>query len=250
VKNGHLQLALREVRGTFWSLRGIGAFAGVAVILAIMAPFGTDIVENAVLRFCYWFVVVFLTASAGAIVTDVTRAALARFGDILASIAGAFATGVAVCVIVFGLNFAVFGNLPVWADSFGVFATIFAISLVISGIFALFSAAPLKADPSPILDRLPLEARGALMSLSAEDHYVRVRTNVREELILMRLADAISEVGGVDGLQVHRSHWVARDAIAKARREGERAVLTLTDGTEIPASRTYIPELKAQRILA
>jgi DNA-binding LytR/AlgR family response regulator len=65
----------------------------------------------------------------------------------------------------------------------------------------------------------------------------------------MRLADAIAETEGCTGLQVHRSHWVALDHIAAARREGARGVLTLVDGREIPVSRTYVPSLRDAGLL-
>jgi DNA-binding LytR/AlgR family response regulator len=55
----------------------------------------------------------------------------------------------------------------------------------------------------------------------------------------MRLSDAVAELDGIEGAQVHRSWWVARDAIADAKRGDGRATLTLKDGSEVPVSRTY-----------
>jgi DNA-binding LytR/AlgR family response regulator len=60
----------------------------------------------------------------------------------------------------------------------------------------------------------------------------------------MRLADAVDELDGIEGAQVHRSWWVARDAIADARRGDGRATLTLKDGSEVPVSRTYARVLR------
>ena len=60
----------------------------------------------------------------------------------------------------------------------------------------------------------------------------------------MRLSDAIRESAPEPGLQVHRSHWVARAQVRAARRIGDRAVLTMTTGDDIPASRAHIPALK------
>jgi DNA-binding LytR/AlgR family response regulator len=55
----------------------------------------------------------------------------------------------------------------------------------------------------------------------------------------MRLADAIGELEGIEGAQVHRSWWIARDAITEAERGDGRATLTLKDGVTVPVSRTY-----------
>lgn len=103
------------------------------------------------------------------------------------------------------------------------------------------------AAPAPpkFLDRLPLKLRGAeIWAVEAEDHYLRLRTSKGQDLILMRLADAIGELEGIEGMQVHRSWWVARDAIADAKRGDGRATLTLKDGCEVPVSRTYAGQLR------
>lgn len=95
-------------------------------------------------------------------------------------------------------------------------------------------------EPPKFLERLPLKLRGAeVWAVEAEDHYLRLHTSKGQDLILMRLADAVSELEGIEGAQVHRSWWVARDAIAGARRGDGRATLTLKDGSEAPVSRTY-----------
>ena len=98
------------------------------------------------------------------------------------------------------------------------------------------------ADPSPpkFLERLPLKLRGAeIWAVEAEDHYLRLHTSKGQDLVLLRLADAIAELQGIEGMQVHRSWWVAREAIAEAKRGDGRATLTLKDGAEVPVSRTY-----------
>jgi DNA-binding LytR/AlgR family response regulator len=96
------------------------------------------------------------------------------------------------------------------------------------------------AAPPKFLERLPLKLRGAeVWAVEAEDHYLRLHTSKGQDLILLRLADAVDELAGIEGAQVHRSWWVARDAIADARRGDGRATLTLKDGSEVPVSRTY-----------
>lgn len=95
-------------------------------------------------------------------------------------------------------------------------------------------------EPPKFLERLPLKLRGAeVWAVEAEDHYLRLHTSKGQELILMRLSDAIVELEGIEGAQAHRSWWVARDAITDARRGDGRATLTLKDGAEVPVSRTY-----------
>jgi len=106
-------------------------------------------------------------------------------------------------------------------------------------------AVPGVAAPPKFLERLPLKLRGAeVWAVEAEDHYLRLHTSKGQDLILLRLADAVAELEGVEGMQVHRSWWVARDAITGARRGDGRATLTLKDGAEVPVSRTYAGQLR------
>lgn len=101
------------------------------------------------------------------------------------------------------------------------------------------------AAPSRFLERLPVRLRSAeIWAVEAEDHYLRVRTSAGQDLILLRMADAVAELEGQEGMQVHRSWWVARAGIADARRGDGRATLILKDGSEVPVSRTYAAELR------
>lgn len=92
--------------------------------------------------------------------------------------------------------------------------------------------------PPKILTRLPVHLQSAeLYALSAEDHYVRVHTSKGDELILMRFSDAMLETGSVEGLQVHRSWWVAKAAITDVKSKGRSAEITLKNTQKAPVSR-------------
>ena len=95
------------------------------------------------------------------------------------------------------------------------------------------------------LERLPVKYRTAdLHAISSEDHYLRIHTNMGEELILMRLADAVRELSGAEGLQVHRSWWVAKSGVTDEKRVDGRSLLVLPSGTEVPVSRSFRPKAK------
>lgn len=123
------------------------------------------------------------------------------------------------------------------------FGSVLLVSLAITAINMLIEMRGIThAGPAPpkFLERLPLKLRGAeVWAVEAEDHYLRLHTSKGQDLILLRLADAVRELEGIEGAQVHRSWWVARDAIADARRGDGRATLKLKDGSEVPVSRTY-----------
>ena len=58
-----------------------------------------------------------------------------------------------------------------------------------------------------------------------------------------RFADAVAELGD-QGMQVHRSYWVARRHVVGIERRTERTVLLLTGGEVVPVSRTYLAAVR------
>jgi hypothetical protein len=107
-------------------------------------------------------------------------------------------------------------------------------------------AAPAGAAAPKFLARIPLKLRGGeLYAVQAEDHYLRLHTAAGSDLILLRLADAIAELDGVEGAQTHRSSWwVAKAAVVDAKRSDGRAVLTIKNGVEAPVSCSYAGALR------
>ena len=65
-------------------------------------------------------------------------------------------------------------------------------------------------------------------------------------LVLSRLSDAVAQLRGVDGLQVHRSWWVADSAVVAVRRNGSALTLKLRNGIEAPVSRTHLQAVRAR----
>lgn len=92
--------------------------------------------------------------------------------------------------------------------------------------------------------RLSPEKRGELWALTAEQHYLRVYTSKGDDLILLRFADAIAELGHADGLKIHRSHWVARAGVEKLEEEDQRLFIVLRNGVRLPVSRPNIGAAK------
>lgn len=146
-----------------------------------------------------------------------------------------------------------------------VFGIVFFVSAILTAIGYATNRSPetrtvievRNADPVPepdaanagqakFADRLPRHLRESpILALQAEDHYLRVHCRDGSTLILMRLSDAIAELGGMDGAQTHRSWWVARDAVVDARRGEGRAILTLPAALEVPVSRSFVARLNA-----
>lgn len=99
---------------------------------------------------------------------------------------------------------------------------------------------------APFFDRLPPELGTNLVCLEMQDHYVKAHTLAGSEMLLMRLRDAMAELDGVEGLQVHRSWWVARDQVRAIRREGRAIKLELANGLLAPVARSRQEALRAE----
>jgi len=86
--------------------------------------------------------------------------------------------------------------------------------------------------------KLPVRLRhAAILALSAEDHYVRVRTDRGEALILINLGVAIAALGENAGVRIHRSHWISRPLAEAALQRGSRQGVCVDDSTVLPVSR-------------
>lgn len=85
-----------------------------------------------------------------------------------------------------------------------------------------------------------------IIYIASELHYVRVVTTAGEELLLYNLKDAIDDVSSfIDGIQTHRSYWVARKHISEISNHGSAKQLTLTHEYKVPLSRRKVREVKS-----
>ncbi|MEW6998918.1 LytTR family DNA-binding domain-containing protein [Colwelliaceae bacterium BS250] len=92
--------------------------------------------------------------------------------------------------------------------------------------------------------QLPVDKRGKLFCLEMCDHYLKVYTDKGHHLILMRFKDALALLSNYQGLQTHRSWWVAIDAIAKVHKDGRKTYLELSNQLQVPVSKTYADAVK------
>ena len=254
----HPQSALREWWAHMRHPATLIILVGVGAVMGVAGPFGTDAHLSLAPRLVYWLIAATLTYGLGSLCDALLSPWLARysFGPRLAVLA--VVTGMSITGAVVILNMLAFGWMPGGADWGRFVGVTFAIAAIITvGIATarrqLATQTPPAPAPSPkearILARIAHDKRGPLVALSVEDHYVRVQTTKGEALVLIRLSDAIAEVGATQGAQVHRSHWVAFDQVSAARRQGDRAILTLSNGTDIPVSRPNVSRIKEAGLL-
>ena len=229
----------------------------LGLVVGLVGPFGTFETMAMVPRLAYWMAIVVGTSALGAFVAGLAERVLPRSWPPLAigALAGA-AAGPAIALFVLLLNIATFGPgvTPIGFLTLLLYCTL--ISAAVTALSALFAPAAnvraadaVSAAEPALLQRLPRPQRGRLIHIAVSDHYVDVTTDKGTSLVLMRLSDAIRETAPVPGLQVHRSHWVALDAVRRGTRREGKPVLELENGTIVPVSRSYLDAVRAAGLL-
>ncbi len=227
---------------------------GVAALLAIIGPFGTFADMSFGARLVYWGVIVPLNwlqveLIARALVPRLPARLPAGAGIVASALLASVPATAEVAVLERMLRPGALDH-PLWRLYGWVALLTVGIALAVwSSRLPLHrppeGAVPPSAAEPPFLRRIPPKLGRELLCLKTEDHYLRVYTTKGDDLILMRLRDAEAELADAEGMRVHRSWWVARRAVRDVRRDGERVVLELVNGLDVPVSRSYVATLRA-----
>lgn len=245
-----MQLTLRERQGV---LVPVAIWLVLTILAGLTGPFETYQLLAPIPRLAYWALIVGVSVLVDMGFRNLLQGqALVR--RLVARLGFAFLLGGLVHLI----NMAVFDGWLGWASLAWLVGIVWVVAMAVEGLVALSrvvhlphpTAQPGETPDASFQRRLPLDRRGALVRLEAQDHYLKVVTDVGEALILLRLSDAEAELAEFNGLRVHRSHWVAVGQVQKVQRREGRLVLTMQDGTEVPVSRTYRPGVEAAGLTA
>lgn len=96
---------------------------------------------------------------------------------------------------------------------------------------------PAPSRPLPaVLARFDPPVKGRLLAVQAQEHYVRLITSEGAYCTLYRFGDALRDLEGLSGLQVHRSFWVADAGVAAVRNDRRGLRIVLRNGEQVPVS--------------
>lgn len=257
------QFAMRELtkRRALWT-QGLSALA-VGLGFGVMAPFGTGAVLSPGGRFAYWLIAVPLNwLQISVAIALIERAPFAlTWSPLRRGLTAALALSIPATFEITWLQ-EFFLHHPI--DSLAALSEMYLYVLLVSVMLTVpsslifYQSAPSATasaaltDPAPaampirppFFDRIRAELGTDLLALEMEDHYLRIHTAAGSDLILCRFGDAVKELQGFDGLQIHRSWWIARRAIARVERDGQKMTVTLTNGIAAPVSRSFQKELR------
>ncbi|MEL6519046.1 MAG: LytTR family DNA-binding domain-containing protein, partial [Pseudomonadota bacterium] len=232
-------------RPGFWA-----SLSGVSLLIGFIGPFGTFDDLPLLSRLAYWLIVCPATFWVGFLPAALGFAAAERagVGALPALILSALASSVPVTLLLAGMHHLVFSQ-PFWREVLTLFPYIAIVSVAVIGVFDQLVAGRAAPPSSPAttpswLEHLPDHLGRDLIVLQAQDHYVMAETPRGQALIRACLRDAEAALGPY-GLRVHRSWWVARDAIDAYTYRGGAPVITLRTGREVPVGRAYRKRVRA-----
>ncbi|KJF73825.1 LytTR family DNA-binding domain-containing protein [Agrobacterium arsenijevicii] len=265
VDHPYLQSTLREMHAILQSRRLWLTFLAVLAIFIVTGPFGTSETMSFADRLLYWTVI---QAGAWTIAISFSILANTMLAGSIENMLTRMMIGSLTAALPIGLLLTITNQVFSGKEmSFASFLKSSLSALPLCAIFCLLSyltacqtletAAEAVTDANgdadrevkstaPLLERLPPQKRGELLRLSVQDHYTEVVTTRGRQLVLLRFADAMKEIGDTQGLQVHRSHWIADADVVSLRKQAGRLHVMTRDGSEIPVSRSHNMAVQAR----
>ncbi len=251
----------------------------VGIVLGTLGPYDSSNLENIALRFGYWIGLVFFGSMISGIIArrffpwfkkkhDSVQLAFLGFCALMSVpifFAVIFIDLIYIHIIFEKIEVLSFSNVleHLLGMPFGLigylmlYGQVLVVSVMAFGSVVLLASNHRKKPIEPIkktsgllfLNRLPTEIGTDLLCLAMEDHYVRAHTAKGDTLVLMRMADAITELSDYAGTQIHRSWWVSYAAIQRVSKEKRRYFVHLKNGLKAPVSQTHVEKLREMGII-
>lgn len=237
-----------------WSV-DLAMLVAIGLLMGFLGPFGSDRIP-VVGRYVYWMICMVGGGLIGIAADELMRPRMVGTWRRVAVVSVLMTP--AVSLLVLSTEHLLMGGRLDWQGFARLQWQVFPILLAVMVVRALvwrrtpakietrtIVAPPLPEAEAVFRRRLSARRRGArLIAIEAHDHYLKVHTDAGAELITLRFADALSELAQAHGWRVHRSWWVAADAVETVRWRRGVGEMRLAGGLTAPVSRTYGPVLK------
>lgn len=232
-----------------WWLRALAFAVVLGIVFGVLGPFGSFLNGDASLRIVSWTGnMVAGTVLIGALAPPLTRLFMRAGLPVLAAL------GLSLVMLnVPGATFAAMYGNWLWPQAVAhvrpidwyVESLIMTMGVLVLWVLLNLASQALRRPTAPEVPSTASDSREPVLCLQMEDHYVRVHRASGSRLELMTLGQAITRYGG-DGLQVHRSWWVAASAVSVAERDARNLRLHLVNGLMVPVARNRISDVRAR----
>lgn len=213
------------------------------MLLGFLGPFGTYPAFDRTERYAFWLGLGLVGYLCGFIAWRLLGRSprfARRSAALLALLAGLLSAIPQTFIVFWAMSLVQPGRTASVGALVLLFLAVTAVQLILLTAIVLIDRPPLSSPRQAGTDEPPTSGLKEFqpVALEAEDHYVRVHNVDGSKLVLQRLSDAVAKVSDVDGLQVHRSWWVASAAVTGTYVEDGRRWVRLVNGLTIPVSRS------------
>lgn len=231
-----------------WTPFNLALWTILAVALTIGGPFGTYETVDIGTRLVYWMLVVPISALIGFQVSYLVRMTWPSLPLVVSDLSSSLGITIIFAPIVWLLTHAMLvipGEEDPTLLRMGVYVFVISMGIVtarrlVPGIEQRNYLPRTHDSKRPrLLRRVPRLSEADVIRITSQGHFVEIVTDAGTERIRMRLSDAVVEMDSVPGHLVHRSHWVAQEAIIATETVAGKAQLRLRNGDTVPVSRTY-----------
>lgn len=248
-------LSTSSKRWTSPFLTSLYAALALGTFLGFAGPFGSFQSLSHAPRYGFWFACVGVGYGLAIATYQILRpvAAFRRLPTVAAVVAvGLIASLPMMFFVAWALEVVLPGRSTPPDRLVSLYLSVAAVEVFIAPIAVwpfLVAAAPRACvndgDAERFFARVPERLGRDLLALEAQDHYLRVHTRRGAALVHMRLSEAVQALPPQLGFQAHRGWWVAREAVAGLRREGQQTLIDLSGGLSVPVGRTYLAAVRA-----
>ncbi len=251
--------SLAAIFQTLFSPLTVFIWLASIIVATIASPFGTSVIAEWPMRAVYWLVIVSVSVVIGYAIRAVSIALVGIRRPVLLDVVMIVLILLVITPVIWGFTriarFIPETDLMPLSVVAGYVILCASVIVVGRRVMPGFEGPPVdivretatepivqpsRAHPPRILRRLEPGMHGQILRLTANDHFVEIATVNGIASLRMRLTDAIAEMEPVIGYCVHRSHWVAHDAIVRVERQNtQKLYVVLANGEQIPVSRKY-----------
>ncbi len=249
---------MKFVASVMWPMRLV-LFLGISTVVGVIGPFGTFGLLELPSRLIYWGIIVFISYALISFLRFLVKNIFPNLSFGLVDLGAVFLLSLALPSFILMISKPFIPAGPNgYEDSWKLPFFVFFVGILVMFVRYTISVATrgqgrhVSSALTPrLFDRIPVAPHGKVLQISAKNHHIKVRTTQGVCEIRMRLADAIKEMEGVDGVRTHRSHWVAISAVSGHGSNGKSGTsfLILIDGTRVPVSRKFEPEVEKLGLL-
>jgi hypothetical protein len=231
----------------------------LAALLVVSGPFGTYVSMGFFERMAFWVPAALIGSALGLMIVELVDVRMGPEKEHRAAIVSALLSAILMSVPLFAAINLLTSTILI--DLSGLLETALLIFFSNLGICSLPkvwkgppSVQPIASSRSEtppetprlpsFVTRLPAEIQAPVALITGRNHHIDIETDLGSASLFMRFSDAVLQMQTDEGVQVHRSHWVAYRRMRCMEKIGQRYFLVLDGDERVPISKSQVEALR------